>query len=75
MPKKKEFEPCAFAVFPKLIGVTENFCNALHHRNDLVPANKGIEASAQMRVGGEASSHAQRKADFGTRPGAAAGGG
>src|ERR1051326_2764957 len=65
MAQEKKFQAGAFAMLAQDIGVAKQFRNALDHWQHLVPTNKGVEASPQIRFGREASRNSQGKSNLG----------
>ncbi len=64
MPQEEKFQSRALAVFPQLVGVAEQLGDSPDHRQNLVPAHKGIQRRAQVGLGGKSPTHSQPKANF-----------
>ncbi len=75
MPQEQELQACALTVLAQLVGLAEDFGDALDHRQDLVPAHEGVQPRGQVRLGRKSAAYPQREAGFGDPVGAAIDGG
>ena len=48
----------------KNFGVAEKFGYAFDHRHNLIPADEGVEARSEVRLGRKATGHTERESDF-----------
>jgi hypothetical protein len=62
--QEEELEPRLLAALAEDVAVPEDLRDALEHGEGLLPADEGVEAPRQVRVGRKASAHAQREADL-----------
>src|SRR5208282_4946906 len=62
--QEEKLQAGALSVFAQHVGDTEQFGNALDHGQNLIPANKSIQAGAEIRFSGKSAGNAQREANF-----------
>ena len=62
MFQEQKLQSRPFAVFAKVVAVTENLCDALERRQRLVLLHERIQPDRQMRISGQASPDAEREA-------------
>src|ERR1035438_1886673 len=59
--EKEELQPSAFTMFAQDIGVAKQFGDPLDDRQNLIPQDKRVQASAEIRFGGKAAGYSQRE--------------
>ena len=66
MPQEEKFQPRSFAMFAQHVGIAEQLSNAFDHRQNLIPANKCVQARPKIGFGRKPAGDSQGKSDLGS---------
>ena len=64
MPQEEKLQPRPLAMFAQLVGIAKQFGDSLDHRQNLIPAHKGIQRCAEVGIGRKSAAHAQSEANL-----------
>src|SRR4029077_1491305 len=62
--QEKKFQPRTLAVFAEHLRFTKELRDPAYNGDSLLPSHKGVQANAEVRIGGKTASHAQRESDL-----------